>query len=168
MSVMLVTAQLKFLLGLKNLKNHGFFDVLQKIFSRYREIQLSDATLGFSCILFLFAFKFLTKIKTKNQMLKQSLWFLSISKNAIVVLVTSCIAFYYREYRGEVPFVLSGAVPSGLPTVKIPRFTTTLNNETLGFIDMVWTLGSSIVVVPISAVLANVAIAKVFSKLVSV
>ncbi|XP_063917419.1 sodium-independent sulfate anion transporter [Zophobas morio] len=164
MSVTIVTSQLKNLLGLRKLTNHGFFDVWHKIFVRYREIRLPDTLLGFACIAFLFAFKQLPNIRTHNPVVKKTLWLLSISKNALVVLLTSLVAFYLHEYGDGSPFVLSGAVPSGLPSVHPPPFSSQNGNHTVSFFEMVQTLGSSIVVLPIAAVLANVAIAKSFAS----
>jgi len=49
-----------------------------------------------------------------------------------------------------------------LPPLKLPPFGTELNGKTVNFIDMCWELGSSIILVPVIAVLGNVAIAKAF------
>ncbi|KAI4456768.1 sulfate transporter [Holotrichia oblita] len=51
----------------------------------------------------------------------------------------------------------------GLPAFKLPNFSTVQNNQTLSFLDMAKGLGSGIVVIPIVAVLQNIAIAKAFS-----
>lgn len=55
-----------------------------------------------------------------------------------------------------------GNVRSGLPPLKFPPFGTVVNGRTISFIDMCWDLGSSIILVPVIAVLGNVAIAKAF------
>lgn len=41
-----------------------------------------------------------------GQILKKLLWYLSISRNAIIVLITSCLAYHWTE--GTAPFKLSG------------------------------------------------------------
>lgn len=51
---------------------------------------------------------------------------------------------------------------SGLPPLKLPPFGTEINGVTVNFIDMCMDLGSSIILVPVIAVLGNVAIAKAF------
>ncbi|CAH1376845.1 unnamed protein product [Tenebrio molitor] len=164
MSVTIVCSQLKNLLGLRKLQNHGVFDVLHQVFARYAEIRWPDTILGLSCIAFLFAFKQLPKIKTRSGFLRKTFWLLGISKNALIVLLTSILGFYFVKYRGASPFVLSGAVPSGLPTLMVPSFGIRSGNDTVGFLEMVHTLGSSIFVLPMAAVLANVAIAKAFAS----
>lgn len=164
MAITVVASQLKNLFGLKGLSNHGVFDVLQKVFERYNEIRLADTLLGISCMIILFAFKQLPRIKPRNPLIKKTLWLLSISRNALIVFTTSIIAFCFCNKGQHSMFVLSGNVPSGLPHVKIPNFGTEVSNHTLNVIEMVQTLGSGIFVIPIAAVLANVAIAKSFGE----
>lgn len=65
------------------------------------------------------------------------------------------------------PFILTGKVRPGLPSFNMPPFETSyeLKNGTtvdMGFTDMISELGSSIALVPIIAVLGNVAISKAF------
>ena len=61
-------------------------------------------------------------------------------------------------------FLLSGKLQSGLPPFQHPPFQTILANQTLDFTAMCTELGSSIVLVPVIAVLGNVAIAKAFGE----
>lgn len=58
----------------------------------------------------------------------------------------------------------TGKVESGLPELSFPKFSTNLNNQTYGFLDMCAKLRSGIIVTPLVSVLANVAIAKVFCE----
>lgn len=58
-----------------------------------------------------------------------------------------------------------GKVEAGVPKISLPPFQFQHNNETVTFITICSDLGSGIVVVPLVAVLANVAIAKAFCKL---
>lgn len=54
----------------------------------------------------------------------------------------------------------------GLPTLRLPPFSTELpDGRHVSFIEMCSDLGSSIFIVPVIAVLGNVAIAKAFGKL---
>lgn len=48
-----------------------------------------------------------TKKKSNKMYLKKVLWFLSICRNALVILFTSTIAFYFEKI-GSSPFILSG------------------------------------------------------------
>jgi hypothetical protein len=60
--------------------------------------------------------------------------------------------------------MLSGRVQAGLPPIKFPDFTYEMENRTLNFIEMVGELNSGVIVVPIVAIIANVAIGKAFGN----
>lgn len=62
------------------------------------------------------------------------------------------------------PFILTGNVKPGLPEFKAPPFETVLNNKTIAAGEMMSDLGAAIILVPVIAVLGNVAIAKAFGK----
>lgn len=99
------------------------------------------------------------------------LWLVSTSRNALIVVGASFIAFYCEQI-GQIPFVLTGTVRSGLPSIALPAMHTTMSaagvNGTdavvidVGLTGMLSELGPSIALVPIIAVLGNAAIAKAF------
>lgn len=90
------------------------------------------------------------------------MWLLSISRNAIAVLICAILSYFWQKQHGSVPYKLSSHVPSGLPHVKLAPFSTTVGNETVTFHEMLGDLGSAVVTVPVVSVMANVAIAKYF------
>lgn len=79
-------------------------------------------------------------------------------------MACSVTAYMYVHSGNDSPFILTGNVRPGLPDFGLPPFSTTLGNRTLSFVEMCNELGTSIVLVPIIAVLGNVAIAKAFGK----
>lgn len=79
-------------------------------------------------------------------------------------MACSITAYTFVSSGGESPFILTGTVRPGLPEFGLPPFGTTLGNRTLTFVEMCNELGTSIIMVPIIAVLGNVAIAKAFGK----
>jgi len=81
-----------------------------------------------------------------------------------VVIICSAIAYTYEEKGTGSPFRLTGDVKSGLPEFKVPPFSTVIGNTTKTFPDMLGDLGSSVFLVPVIAVLGNVAIAKAFGE----
>lgn len=81
-----------------------------------------------------------------------------------MVITCSAIAYVFETKYGGSPFLLTGTVRPGLPEFKPPPFQTTLGNRTIEFREMVSDLGTSIFLVPVIAVLGNVAIAKAFGK----
>lgn len=124
-----------------------------------------------------------------GQFIKKSLWYVSISRNALIVMITSIIGYNWTSSHSP-PFKLSGLysnhfsvyrvqsklsivlifhlfagkVEPGMPEITWPPFEIPYHNQTLSFTDVCAELGTGIIVVPLVAVLANVAIAKSFSK----
>lgn len=101
--------------------------------------------------------------KALAESLKKGLWYLSISRNALIVLITSAVSYNWIS-QAEIPFLLSGKVEPGVPSFELPPFSMEYRNTTMGFVEMCSELGSGIIVIPLVAVLANIAIAKSFCK----
>lgn len=57
-----------------------------------------------------------------------------------------------------------GKVEPGMPEISLPPFEINYQNRTLSFREVCNELGAAIIVVPLVAMLANIAIAKAFSK----
>lgn len=92
---------------------------------------------------------------------------MSLSRNALVVLITASIAFIVtKNSNEEVPFKLSEKVPAGIPSFELPQFTAQIDNATtLNFIEICSDIGSGLFLLPLVSILANVAIAKSFCKI---
>ncbi|XP_017755079.1 PREDICTED: sodium-independent sulfate anion transporter-like [Eufriesea mexicana] len=174
-SIIIIISQLQGLLGLR-FKGHSITDNLVKIFQNIKNVRMPDFILGLCSIAFLLFFRQLkdinrcfgkdngrSKKKSKTMYLKKFLWFLSICRNALVIVITSTIAFYFEKY-GSSPFILSGKIQSGLPKFALPPFSSQVGNETYTFWGMCSHIGSGIIVLPLVSVLASVAIAKAFAS----
>ncbi|XP_060522020.1 sodium-independent sulfate anion transporter [Cylas formicarius] len=162
-SVIIIVAQLKNFFGVR-IQSHDTFKAIKEFVGVLPDIRFADTTLAVCSVAFLLAFKRLNGIKVESENGKKVLWFLSISKNAIVVLISSVIAAILYNTRGSTPFKLTGPVPKGLPDVSLPPFRARFGNDTVGVVEMVSSLGSGIVVIPVVAILANIAIAKAYSS----
>nr|XP_033327467.1 sodium-independent sulfate anion transporter-like [Megalopta genalis] len=173
-SIIIIVSQLQGLLGLK-FKASSVAGNMIKIFENFRKIRLPDFILGISSIAFLLFFRKLKDFDcclakdgvrkngtNRAALVKKTLWFLSICRNALVILLASTIAFYY-EHNGGSPFILSGKIVSGLPKLSLPPFSAQVGNQTYTFVDMCQHYGTGLIVLPLVSVLANVAIAKAFS-----
>ncbi|KAK6643064.1 hypothetical protein RUM43_004567 [Polyplax serrata] len=167
-SVIIATSQIKGLLGLK-FKSSGFIDTLKNIGYHIEDIKLNDTILGVSCILILL---FLRKLKdlcvgrtaATRRTCKKLFWLISTSRNALIVVVCSVLSYFlYDKAQDYSPFVLTGSVKPGLPEFRVPNFSTTVGNTTYTFFDICSEMKSAILLVPIIAVLGNVAIAKAFA-----
>ena len=99
--------------------------------------------------------------------LEKSLWTLCIARNAFVVVISALVAYAFDpdlpEGRSrDTTFVLTGRIKPGLPEWKVPDFV----HDGLTFTEMVKELGSAVVIIPLVAILENVAIAKAFGKII--
>ncbi|XP_073844812.1 sodium-independent sulfate anion transporter isoform X2 [Musca autumnalis] len=137
----------------------------------WNNIKVPDAIVGLICLIVLLLLRQLSSVtfKKKNdttRRLKKLLWYISISRNALVVFTLSFIAYMWIKKSSfeAIPFSLSSKVSSGVPHFKLPPFSFESGNRTYGFFEICSELGSGLFVVPIVAVLANVAIAKAFVK----
>lgn len=167
-ALIIVGTQLKHLFGIPS-KAHGFFQTLYSLATRIVESNPGDLILGGFAIVFLLGLRQITRIpindKTpRGKVLKKFLWYLSLSRNALIVLITSAIAFRWNSSGEQVPFKLSGHVQPGIPGFELPIYSVQSGNVTIGYFEVVRELGSSLVLVPLVAVLANVSIAKAFCK----
>ncbi|KAK7868450.1 hypothetical protein R5R35_011203 [Gryllus longicercus] len=170
-SIIIIIAQLKGILGI-SYKSHGTIDAVRQLFVHLPNTRLWDAILGIACATFLLSLRKITSIPVgpknpslqtqKHRVIKKTLWFISIARNALIVLIASVIAYKFKSV-GKTPFILSGQIKPGLPAFQLPPFSAQIGNVTYSFPEMCKELGSGIILIPIVAVLANVAIAKAFT-----
>ena len=106
-----------------------------------------------------------------RQVLSKTLWVISTARNAIVVIACTIAAYCIDPDLPEEPtrnttFILTGNIESGLPPFQLPPFSynDTKVNKVLDFGGMVKELGPALIIIPLLAILENVAIAKAFGK----
>lgn len=106
-----------------------------------------------------------TKVPSQLQRaITKLLWLFSTARNIIVVIICAIMAWLIEIHRGESPVILTGHVKQGLPEFRVPPFETRIGNETYTFFDMISSLGSGCVVIPMLSLLESISIAKVFCK----
>ncbi|KAF4521853.1 hypothetical protein B566_EDAN003727, partial [Ephemera danica] len=170
-ALIIVSSQVKDLLGIPA-KGNTFVEMWTSIFENISSTRLWDCALGFGCIVVLLLLRLVAKIKvgpndeekqsTLHKVVNKLLWLVSTTRNATLVIGTGTIGWWFSS-QGHEPFKLIGYVPGGLPSFKVPPFGMTVGNETVSLPEMVGDLGSSIIVLPILALLENIAICKAFS-----
>ncbi|XP_046406386.1 sodium-independent sulfate anion transporter-like isoform X3 [Ischnura elegans] len=179
-SVVIGEAQMKGLLGIKY-KSVGFIDNVWKLFSHMKETKPGDAILGVSSMIFLLSFRKLKDIPVgklfsdgklpnesnpKARVVEKILWFLTIGRNALIVLIGGILSFVFERNWGVAPFALSGQIDPGFPSFQPPPFQATYANTTYNFGEMASELGTGILIVPVVSVLVNIAIAKAYGTLI--
>ena len=158
-TVTIASSQVKPLLGIKSGNSNEFIDSWENVFMHLDEIEISDTILGVISVLMLFALKKPTCISRFPLFAK----YLSISRNAIIVIIGMVVAYIFH-LNGSDPFRLTGQIKEGLPPFRLPPFESELNGEKYYFSDMVRALGLSLITLPLVSILESVAIAKAFSK----
>ncbi|KAL9693744.1 hypothetical protein quinque_013029 [Culex quinquefasciatus] len=158
-AITIASGQMKSLLGLPGQSNE-FLDSWENVFHNIHLTRLWDTVLGVATIVILLA---MMQLKNLTGRWKAAGKYLSLSRNALVVIGGTVLA-YLLSMGGETPFLLTGNVTSGLPSFQPPPFSTVVNNQTYSFSEMVSELGSSVIALPLIAILESIAIAKAFSK----
>ncbi|OXA64562.1 Sodium-independent sulfate anion transporter [Folsomia candida] len=187
----ILSSQIKNFFGIKGSKGNGFLGYWKKVFSDYPTISMADSVMGICAFVTLILLKKLKDIKpSENKFIKTTLWLTSLSRNVIVIVVTSIIAW---AWSGHTPFQLVGNVQGGFPSVALPQFRLpvkrvedtyyyNLNNQTynetsmlnmtisteggddtyLSFMESCQLLKTGPLVIALISILQNVAISKAF------
>lgn len=109
---------------------------------------------------------------TCHKVVNKTLWLIGTARNAIIVIVCGGIgAAFYENGKDYVKMI--GDIPPGLPSFQAPPFSVPeIRNETSGeiiqeaesFGDMLSNMGSGLIVIPLIALLENIAICKAFGE----
>ncbi|XP_057381356.1 sodium-independent sulfate anion transporter-like [Daphnia carinata] len=165
------TTQISSLLGLK-FQAAGFVETWQAVFEHIQETQKWDAVMGFSSVAILLALRLLEKVRigkdgdrTRIQcFINGAFWLISVSRNAIVIIVGCVIAATLIKSGHDAPFEITGNITGGLPSIQAPSFYIEQGNQTYNFVEICQNLGSALFVTPLIAILESMAIAKSFAK----
>lgn len=163
-ALQIASSQLKALLGLNGSAGHVFYESVVNFFVNVKTIQLWDSVLGITTIIILFILKRLGKGCSRTDgFTKRMKWFISLGRNAVVVILGIIIAYSLKASKGTEPFTLIGDIEGGLPSFGPPPFSATIGNETYTFTDMLQILGPQSIILPLVSILESVAIAKAFA-----
>lgn len=172
-SIIIATSQVKDILGLK-VSGTEFVQVWRSIFEQIGETRRWDTALGIACIIVLLLLRKIkdlpvvpknTKVPTQiQQAIGKMLWLISTARNIIIVIACAIISWLLEKHLGESPVILTGHVKQGLPEFRLPPFEARVGNETYTFLDMISSLGTGCLVVPLLSLLETISIAKVFSE----
>ncbi|XP_075231787.1 sodium-independent sulfate anion transporter-like [Lycorma delicatula] len=160
-AIIVFVSQLKDMMGIK-FKSSGVIHNIVSLMKNYDKIRFYDLALGIFCVVILLFLR--VREKNKKSFLKSTVWFISISRNAIVVLFCMSLTALLQYHFNSIPFTLTDSVVSGLPVFKMPPVYSQVGNVTYTFTDMIKTIGPGMFILPLIAVLENIAMAKVFSK----
>ncbi|XP_038113609.1 sodium-independent sulfate anion transporter [Culex quinquefasciatus] len=175
-SLIIVTSQIKDVLGI-SAKGTTFLEIWQAIFADIHNIRAWDTVLGLTCIAVLLIMRIVAGLKVgpeedtlksrKHRIINKFMWLIGTSRNAILVVVCGAIGYVFQS-SAQAPFKLIGEIPPGMPSFQAPLFSLTANENSSGraesFSEIVSGLGSGLIVVPLIALMENIAICKAFSN----
>ncbi|XP_011202687.2 sodium-independent sulfate anion transporter isoform X2 [Bactrocera dorsalis] len=157
-AITIASGQINNLFGISSSSNE-FIESWTYFFKHINNTQRNDALLGIITLIMLLIMR---KIKDINSSYKSLTKYISLSRNALAVVV-GIILCYFLSSDDWLPFRVSGKIVSGLPPFKIPPFHTEINGTKIDFEDMMGDLGASLISIPLIAVLETIAVAKSFS-----
>ncbi|XP_056406153.1 sodium-independent sulfate anion transporter isoform X2 [Hyla sarda] len=163
-------SQVKNLLGLKDIPRQFVLQVYET-FHKLPSIRLGDAVLGFLCIAFLLALKFMKDhfprvyrgMPRCYRLCYIIVWVTTTARNAIVVVAAGLVAYSFHV-MGLHPFILTGKTAEGLPEFHLPPFSEKTDNRTVSFSEMVQDIGPGLFIIPMMGLLESVAIARAFAS----
>ncbi|XP_060529626.1 sodium-independent sulfate anion transporter-like [Cylas formicarius] len=166
------STQLKSLMGIPG-PSGTFLEAWESFFRNIRQTRKWDATLGFTSIIILLALreirvfgslKHRSDWSTSRNVLGNFVFYISLGRNALVVMAGTTIAYVAEKYYNSTPFVLTGNVQSGLPSFGLPPFGTVFNGTDISFSEMLHEYGLTLAFCPLIALLGHVSIVKAFTK----
>ncbi|XP_017142152.1 sodium-independent sulfate anion transporter [Drosophila miranda] len=178
-SLIIFSSQMKDFLGIQTSGN-TFLQVWISIVNDIHNISWPDFILGLICITLLLSLRALASCsvgpkegKSSGQSLLTGIfWTVGTARNALLVCGTAGLG-YWLSVSGQEDLVRTvGFVPKGMPSFQPPPFhIDAVVNETTGevlvdgqsFWDMVSTLGSGLIVVPLIALLETMAVVQAFA-----
>lgn len=92
------------------------------------------------------------------------MWVASLARNAVVVIFGITLNYSLFSYGIKI-FKSTGNITEGLPSFAPPPFSLVKGNHTYHFQGLIGELGSTVISVPLIAILESIAIAKAFGTL---
>ncbi|CAB0015537.1 unnamed protein product [Nesidiocoris tenuis] len=172
-ALLILSSQVKDILGIRA-SGATFIEMWRSIAEDVQNTKFWDTLVGLICVVILILMRMLSEIKigsktdpdsltTFQRVVNKTIWLISTSRNAILVVVGGLIGYYFYESPRE-PLNLIGPLPPGLPEFRLPPFSVERGNVTIGFFEMCSEMGSGIVVLPLIGLLENIAICKAFAN----
>ncbi|XP_043784678.1 sodium-independent sulfate anion transporter-like isoform X1 [Apis laboriosa] len=160
-AIIIGTSQLGTLLGLSG-RSDSFIDAIAKVVNHFDKITFWDPLLGICSMILLVCLKKLPGKKT-GTVTEKFMWVTSLARNAVVVIFGIILNYSLFSYGIKI-FKSTGNITEGLPSFAPPSFSLVKGNHTYHFEELIGELGSTVISVPLIAILESIAIAKAFAK----
>ncbi|KAH8417090.1 hypothetical protein KR222_002956 [Zaprionus bogoriensis] len=175
-SLIVLSSQVQSVLGIKA-NGNTFVEIWKQVFLRIHEARASDTILGITCIIVLLAMRAIGAWHIRRMSDEEDtrwkrtaykiIWILCTARNAILVIVCCLMGYLLHSEEHGTPFRIVGKIPSGLPSIQLPPTSLSANDTTIGvpqtFMDMVHSMGSGLIVIPLISLMESLSIAKAFA-----
>lgn len=163
-ALQIISSQLRSLFGLAGPSGNYFSESIYYFTKNIATVKLWDTVLGFITIgILVFLQKLGRGCCRTDGLVKWLRWFVSLGRNAVVVIIGILVAFVIKHVTGDEPLTLIGSIGRGIPKFSLPPFGTVVGNQTYEYTDMLTALGPQAMVIPLVSILESVAIAKAFA-----
>ncbi|XP_050432121.1 sodium-independent sulfate anion transporter-like [Adelges cooleyi] len=175
-ALLIITSQIKDLVGIKA-TGTTLFEMVVSLYKDIHNASTADAAIGFGCIALLLALRIVAETRIgpaeperqtcKHKFVNRILWLVGSFRNSIIVVGCTALSYVHIISLDEstVPsYKIIGDIPAGLPDFDVPKFSVQNGNGTVGFVEMVSTMGSGIVVLPLIGLLESISICKAFAN----
>uniref|UniRef100_A0A1A9X3Y8 Uncharacterized protein n=1 Tax=Glossina brevipalpis TaxID=37001 RepID=A0A1A9X3Y8_9MUSC len=175
-SLIILTSQIKNILGI-TARGATFVEIWTQIFNNIGEARSADTILGLTCIVILLVMRLFTSFRIGPQepvlrsraqnVINKVIWVVGTSRNAILVIACCIMSMILHDHEGT-PFKVIGYIPQGLPNFALPPIRLNSNETFTGkeetFVEIVKSMGSGLIVVPLISLMENIAICKAFAN----
>lgn len=176
-SLIILSSQIQSILGI-TANGNTFVEIWKQLFLRAHETRACDTVLGITCIMLLLTMRALTgyriwrdpeDLKSRwKSVVNKAIWIVCTARNAVLVIVCCFMGYLLHNNDYGAPFRIVGSIPSGLPNIQLPPTSLSANQTTDGlpqsFFDIVHSMRSGLIVIPLISLMESIAIAKAFGK----
>lgn len=177
-ALLIITSQIKDLIGVRG-SGSIFYDMLYSLYRNVKNISVVDTAIGIGCIVLLLILRIVAEARigpadpgqqsTAQKYANRSMWFVGTIRNSIIVVCCTVASYIYIHSRAagsseELPYKIIGEIRKGLPAFDPPPFSVQQGNTTVGFFEIVWTMKSHLIVLPLISLLENISICKAFAN----
>lgn len=176
-ALLIIASQIKDLIGVHGVGS-SLWEMAYSVYQNIGDISSGDTAIGVGCIVMLLILRMVAEVRVGptdpeqqtrlQKYVNGNLWFVGTIRNSIIVISCTAASYVYISTRDDqsaaLPYKIIGTIPAGLPEFHLPQFTVQRDNGTVGFLDMVTTMKSNVVVLPLVGLLENISICKSFAR----
>ena len=164
-AITIAVSQLKGFFGM-HFVSAGFTNTIAAVTHNVSLINWWDFSMGVACITFLLPLQSAKDCRLPpdesclGKVLNAILWIIVTGRNALVVCVTTALAYFLSDYTN---FTLTSEISLGLPPFQLPSFALSHNNTVVkDFTEVAADISVGVIVLALIELMETVAVAKAF------